>query len=124
MAKLYDPVDGNCFGSTSTNEIEPPRAQVLADHAIFDGITLEANDSLDIYDSTVAVVIFSADASQNNGTVLAKSGTSLMIVEWNNTSEVYNDATTAKPAASRMFFATSGEMNLTADGLQSIFECC
>jgi hypothetical protein len=107
------------FGSTTISEIKPPRAQVQVPvHPIFNGITLEANDSLVIYDSTVAVVIFSADAGQNNGTVLAKSDASLMIVEWNNKSKVYNDATTQMPAAVRMFFATAGEMNLTSNGIK------
>jgi hypothetical protein len=108
------------FNSTGTTSLVPPPAKIQdPSHPIFAGVTIPADSAVALFDSTTGQsVMFMDDPNQNNGNLLAKVGTLQAIVEWTDTTQVYNDATTEKPAAVRMFFGTSSEFVMTADGVK------
>ncbi len=104
--------------TTDETTATPTLEAVLPDHPIFEGVTLAANNRIDILTQGAS---FAETADPGNGTLIAKSDAYVWIVEWQAGQEYY--AGSGQTAAGRrMLFisgtngGTDGVYNLNADG--------
>jgi hypothetical protein len=115
------------FNSATINNLVGPMMEVVEPgHAIFTGISLDAAQQVAVVDGTTGSgqTSFIGTADPGNGTLLAKTGTSSWIVEWEPGQPFYAGSPQT-PAGKRLLFSAGtqevaptpiGAFNLTEQG--------
>jgi hypothetical protein len=108
--------------TTGQNDVQPALQAVKTDHFIFNGVTLDATNRVNVFTGVGSI---SSATSAGNGTLIATraDNNQVWIAEW-KTGQVFKSTTTQTAGGPRMLFAAGatgaggpdGTLNLTADG--------
>lgn len=105
--------------TNAQNNVSRILEAVVPDHFVFNGVTLDASNQVDIVNTSVT---FPRATDPGNGTLIAKDVTNerVWIVEW-QTGQEFFPGSGQSAGAPRMFFAAGnnsadGQYNLSADG--------
>ncbi len=104
--------------TTGAPTATPTLEAVLPDHPIFKGVTLDANNRVEILTQGAN---FAETADPGNGTLIAKSDEYVWIVEWQAGQEFYAGSGETAVERRMLFISgtnggTDGQYNLNADG--------
>ncbi len=108
--------------TTGQNDAQPALQAVKADHFIFTGVTLDANQRVNVFTGIGSI---SSATTAGNGTLIATraDNNQVWIAEW-KAGQVFKSTTTQTAGGPRMLFAAGatgaggpdGTLNLTPDG--------
>ena len=111
--------------STTINNLEGPMMKVeVPEHPVFTGVTLNASNQVAIVDDTTGTgqTSFIGSTDMGNGTLLASTGTSCWIAEWQPGIEFYDGSGQTAGGLRMIFCAGTQEVDATPQGAFNLTE--